>query len=285
MAAGNRVHYYHADACAFGGYFRRPIEHVIAPQAPMSLPPSGGYGFARAENFRIEGLVSFKSAFTQVSGHLSKKDRGGWVTLVTAVVEGFNALDIVTADRLCAQISTEHPLEGDNPKVTFLGTSFDNLKIAGYPIKVTLDFRICDQGNGDGYPDEPCVADKGFLKRVGEQYRQMNNAGKMPDWVKDRTIPDFIKERYQDGQVGKSGAVVSSVVRAASVVKEPDETFPGRPFGNVFEVPNFGRVFLGELLVDCKSYQLTMVRLELGCSADGQNSTASSKANGGTYPP
>jgi len=153
MAAGNRVHYYHADACAFGGYFQRPIEHVIAPQAPMSLPPSGGYGFARAENFRIEGLVSFKSAFTQVSGHLSKKDRGGWVTLVTAVVEGFNALDIVTADRLCAQISTEHPLEGDNPKVTFLGTSFDNLKIAGYPIKVTLDFRICDQGNGDGYPD------------------------------------------------------------------------------------------------------------------------------------
>jgi hypothetical protein len=279
MAASNRVHYYHADACAFGGYFQRPIEHVIAPQAPMSLPPSGGYGFARAENFRIEGLVSFKSAFTQVSGHLSKKDRGGWVTLVTAVVEGFNVLDIVTADRLCAQISTEHPLEGDNPKVTFLGTSFDNLKIAGCPIKVTLDLGICDQGNGEGYPDEACVADEGFLERVAEQYRRMNNAKNMPEWVKDRTIPDFIKERYQDGQVGESGAVVSTVVREAS------GSFPGRPFGNVFEVPSFGRVFLGELLVDCKSYQLTMVRLEQGCSADGQNSAASAKANGVTEPP
>ena len=130
MTATSRVHYFHADACAFGGYFERPIEHTIAPQAPMSLSPAGGYGSARSENFRLEGLVSYKSASTQVSGHLSKKDGGGWVTLVSAVVEGLNVLDVVTADRLCAQISTEHPLVGDSPKVTFLGTSLENLKIA-----------------------------------------------------------------------------------------------------------------------------------------------------------
>lgn len=48
MAASKRVHYFHADASAFGGYFERPIEHTIAPQAPMSLSPSGGYGSARS---------------------------------------------------------------------------------------------------------------------------------------------------------------------------------------------------------------------------------------------
>jgi len=133
MTATSRVHYFHADACAFGGYFERPIERTIVPQAPMSLSPAGGYGSARSENFRLEGLVSYKSASTQVSGHLSKKDGGGWVTLVTSVVEGLNVLDVVTADRLSAQISTEHPLVGDSPKVTFLGTSFENLKIAGCP--------------------------------------------------------------------------------------------------------------------------------------------------------
>jgi hypothetical protein len=61
--------------------------------------------------------------------------------------------------------------------------------------------------------------------------------------------------------------------------------FPGRPFGNALEVPGLGRLFLGELLVDCKSYQLTMVRMELGCPATGQSSAATAKANGGTYPP
>jgi hypothetical protein len=280
MTATSRVHYFHADACAFGGYFERPIEHTIAPQAPMSLSPAGGYGSARSENFRLEGLVSYKSASTQVSGHLSKKDGGGWVTLVSAVVEGLNVLDVVTADRLCAQISTEHPLVGDSPKVTFLGTSFENLKIAGYPIDVTLDLDICDQGNGHDYPGRPCVSDDQFLARVAQQYQRMNNAKDLPEWVKDRSIPDWIKQRYNsDGAKAGKGSVL------CSVVKETSGKFPGTPFCNVFEVPHLGRVFLGELLVDCKSYQLTMVRLELGCLADSNVGAATAKANGSTEPP
>jgi hypothetical protein len=281
MPATNRVHYFHADACAFGGYFERPIEHNVAPQAPMSLSPSGGYGSARSENFRLEGLMSYRSAYTQVAGHLSKKEGRGWVTLVTSVVEGLNVLDVITADRLSAQISTEHPLQGDNPKVNFLGTSFENLKVAGCPIDITLDFDICDQGNGTGYPGEPCITNDRFRRRVAEQYQGMSNPKNFPQWVKNRTIPDWIKDRYEwdDAQAENRGSVL------CSIVKEATGQFPGSPFGNVFEVPDFGRVFLGELLVDCKSYQLTMVRLELGCSGQGNLSASTAKANGGTEPP
>jgi hypothetical protein len=283
MVATKRVHYFHADACAFGGYFERPIEHTVAPQAPMSLSPSGGYGSARSENFRLEGLMSYKSASTQVSGRLSKKEGAGWVTLATSVVEGLNVLNVITADRLTAQISTEHPLKGDNPKVTFLGTSFENLKITGCPIDITLDFDICDQGNGSGYPSRPCIEDDQFLARVADQYQRMTNPEKFPKWVKDRSIPDWITERYQQGDK-QGGSVVCSIVKD-SIVKEANREFPGRPFGSVFEVPDFGRIFLGELLVDCTSYQLTMVRLELGCSGQGNLSASTAKANGGTYPP
>jgi hypothetical protein len=247
----------------------------------MSLSPSGGYGSARSENFRLQGLMSYKSAYTQVAGHLSKKDGHGWVTLVTSVVEGFNVLDVITADRLSAQISTEHPLEGDNPKVNFLGTSFENLKVAGCPIDITLDFDICDQGNGTGYPGEPCITNDRFRRRVAEQYQGMTNAKNFPQWVKNHTIPDWIEDRYEwdDAQAENSGSVL------CSIVKEATGQFPGTPFGNVFEVPDFGRVFLGELLVDCKSYQLTMVRLELGCFGQGNLSASTAKANGGTEPP
>ncbi len=279
MAATKRVHYYHADACGFGGYFERPFQHIVAPQAPMSLPTSGGYGSARSENFRLEGLVSYKSVSTQVSGQLNKKDGGGWLTLATAVVEGFNLLDVVTADRLVSQISTEHPLVGDNPTVTFLGSKIENLKIAGSPVQVTLDLDICNQGNG--YPSQPCVGDDRFLSQVTGQYQRINDAKCLPEWVKDRSIPDWIKDRYQwDAKKAcKSGSVL------CSVVKETSGEFPGRPFGNVFEVPGFGRVFLGELLVDCKSYRLTMVRTEMGSPSEGSSSAGTTEANGTTYPP
>src|SRR6202158_631391 len=173
MAVTNRVHYYHADASALGGYFESPVAQIIAPQASMSLSPAGGYGSVRSENFRIEGVLSYRSASTQVSGHLSKKEGKGWMTLVTSVVEGLNVLDVITADRLSVQISTEHPLERDYPKVTFLGTSFENFKVAGCPVDVSVDFNICDQGNGDGYRRESCVSSERFLARVAGQYERM----------------------------------------------------------------------------------------------------------------
>jgi hypothetical protein len=281
MATTSRVHYYHADASALGGYLERPIAQNIPPQVPMSLSPSGGYGHARTESFRIDGVLSYQSAYTQVSGRLSEKPDHGWVTLVTSVVEGLNVHEVITADRLVAQISTEHPLEGNYPRVTFLGTRFDNLKVAGCPIDVTLDLDICDQNLLKGYPAQSCISDKVFLARVAEQYRFMNDPKNLPKSVKNRSIPDWVKERYNPKtvQAGKRSSIVSSVV------KRTDGEFPGRQFGNVFEVPDVGRVFLGELLVDCQSYQLTMLRLELGCFSSGNTSAAVAKANGGTDPP
>jgi hypothetical protein len=279
--ATNRVHYFHAGACAFGGYFDSPIEANVAPQASLSLSPAGGYGSARAENFNVEGLLSYKSASTQVSGGLSKKPGGGWITLATSTVEGLDILGVITIDRLSAQISTDHPLEGDNPKVTFLGTSFENLKIAGCPVNVTLDLGICDQGNGNDYPSGPCVSDDRFLNRVAEQYRRINDSKNMPDWVKDRSVPDWIEQRYQwdSAKAKKSGSVLGSVV------KETTGKFPGTPFGNVFELPDIGRVFLGELLVDYGTFRLTMVRVEMGCRAHGSLAGPTSETNGTTRPP
>lgn len=281
MDVTHRVHYYHADASALGGYLESPVAQIIAPQASMSLSPAGGYGSARSENFRIEGALSYRSASTQVAGHLSKKEGKGWMTLVTSVVEGLNVLDVITADRLSVQISTEHPLKGDYPKVTFLGTSFENFKVAGCPVDVSVDFNICDQGNGYDYPSQSCVNSERFLARVAEQYTSMNDAKNLPKWVEDRTVPDWIKSRYRwdKKQAGKSGSVLGSVV------KEIKGEFPGRPFGNVLEVPEFGRVFLGELLVDCNSYQVTTLRLEMGCLGHGQLSGPVAQSNGGTISP
>lgn len=274
----DRVHYFHADTSALGGYIEGPNERAIPVQASLSLSPSGGHASARAENFELEGVLSYESAATEVSGRPSDQKGGGWITLATAVVEGLNVLDMITVDRLTAQISTEHPLMGDNPSVTFAGTSFENLKISGYPVDVRTGLDICNQGDVGEFPNQAYVNDQRFLARVADQYQRMNDADNLPEWVKDRSVPDWIKERYALDR-GQTIPVI------CSLVKQTDGKFPGRPFGNVLEVPGLGRVFLGELLVYPQYFHLSMLRVELKGRVRGNVGAGSMTANGVTFPP
>src|SRR6185312_381499 len=116
-----RTHYYFAEANAVSATLQTPLQAAVRPQAYLKLPDNGGYFSERAEKFRFEGVISVDSAYTQTAGYVNDKPDGGWVTLVTAVVEQLNVLDVVTADRVVAQISVEHPLTGYVPSVTFLG--------------------------------------------------------------------------------------------------------------------------------------------------------------------
>jgi hypothetical protein len=272
MAATNRVHYFHADACGFGGVFQSPIQQTIAPQASQSLPPSGGYGSVTTKNFQVQNLVSYSTASTQVSGQL---ESAGWVTLVTATLENLNVMGIVTADSLSAQVSTTHPLDGDNPTVSFLGTAFENLKIAGIPVKVTLDTNICAQTdmNSNGFPATSCVNDEGFLAQVAAQYQNMTKGKGVPNWITARYNPENLQDE-------ECGSVLCSVVSGVSGGSSSFATY-----GNVLVVPDFGNVYLGELMVDCKSYRLSALRLELSGRAQGQHNGATANANGTTYPP
>jgi hypothetical protein len=53
----------------------------------------------------------------------------------------------------------------------------------------------------------------------------------------------------------------------------------------VIEIPDFGRIFLGELLVTPSSVQLSMVRAELGCAITAQVSGGSTGVRGTMVPP
>jgi hypothetical protein len=52
----------------------------------------------------------------------------------------------------------------------------------------------------------------------------------------------------------------------------------------VLHVPGFGNIFFGELIVALNSYRLTMMRIEMGCLAEGNISAASAFSNGSTFP-
>ena len=174
-------HYFHAEAHALKGKLNLPIDAEIRPQAFVKLAGtlpdlSNGEGqrnylSQHAKNFRLEGVISYAAAHTQVSGHESKKHKGASVTLSTSVVEDLNVLNVVTADRVVAQISTTHFPDRYTPEVTFLGTHFENLRIARHKTEPFFKLDMCQQAlSGDAMR---VGHDEKFMAAVDAQYKTL----------------------------------------------------------------------------------------------------------------
>lgn len=265
-----RIHYYHADASSLGGALEHPVHKIVPSQAAVSLPATGGFTSARSGAFNFEEIASCEAAFTHASGGINKKN-GAWTTLVTSAVEDLNILEIVTADRVVAQISVEHPRVGYDPKVTFVGSQFVNLRIAGVLVEPVMNFRLLTPH--EDYPGCPSLRHEGFLKSVREQHRQRSEGAKPPKWALDRY--GWVDS---DKGIQERGHVVCSLVDSLK------GEFPGHSFGHVVEIPEFGKFLFGEVIVHHGTYQLTMVRAELGCAVHGSIGIATARGNGSTYP-
>jgi hypothetical protein len=274
-------HTYYAAADVLSADFEQPVNEKIQPRAQVKLPKDGHYQFKNADPFRLDGVISYRSGYTQVAGHRSPKQGHGFTTLSTSVVEDLNVLDVVTADRVVAQISTEHPVyDPDNgltdavPSVTFLGTRFDNLRIGGHRVEIERHVDILGPKPAD---ENSYFEDDGVLRRVSDQYDNINNARDLPEWASKQYSWDKAAAQRQ-------GKLQCSLVNRVTGA-------PGIQFGHVIEVPHFGKIFLAELTMqrekngtpepDKYSFHLTMIRLELGCLAQGNSGIVTAESNGG----
>src|SRR5882757_8891794 len=113
-ASKRRVFYYHADAAPIGGHFTRPAVHTAHSHGSSSLAQAGGHASARVSDYRIDGLVSADQVYSEVYGS-ENAATGSWTTVVTSVVEGLNVFETLTADRVVAILTVDHPIEGDHP--------------------------------------------------------------------------------------------------------------------------------------------------------------------------
>jgi hypothetical protein len=251
------VFHYHACAHAFGGQFSRPFHDLIEVQAPAVLPIVGGYGNSRVENFRYREFIHFTKAYTHVSGGFQESDKSN-NTLATATLEGLNILDVLTADRVVARLYTKHPHCKDEGFVSMAGSKFENLKIAGHPIDVELDFDLF----------------KNIRNFEEAQIAYKNNA-------------DFRKIAEDPFQTGRKLLLQKpNGAYLCSLVKETNIQHPGvERTGHCFYVPGFGRVFLAEVVIAHGERTLTMFRLELGSSIAGTGSGGYATSNGKNYPP
>jgi hypothetical protein len=313
-----RYHVYHAEAHVLSGNLKHPVDQPLETYARVALNNRRADHITQTvEGTSVEGLVSFKSGHTSVSGSQLKnkkdlwgRDHSGWVTLSTSVIEGLNVFEVITADRVVAQISTEHSdvqgqKPGHVPKVTFLGTRFENLRIAGYPVDVELNLGICGDTPKD---DQPYLADLAFLDRVQLQLDEITGAKDLPQDMEKKYKAEVayindLKNRA-DGQTKQNGysKLQCSLIKSIGPIPIPGV----RIFGNVIFIPDFGTVSLAEVEVgteashdtffeksqnisanetpDSNYFTLNMMNMHLGCIGGGTVVVAQSKSNGTTRP-
>jgi hypothetical protein len=275
-----RHHAYHAEAHVLQGHLRLPLVQEIKIQAYARLAEEGGYIAQHESNYRLESVISFRSAYTQVAGNPGLKPGHGWTTLATSVVEGLNILDVVTADRVVAQVSLDHPLEGYVPHVTFLGTRFENLKIAGHPVNLDLDPNLLGSKPEN---DAPYTGSSAFLDKVARQHEQVQ---KHPNLLEE------LLQRY----TGFSRDAENPEAVECSLVNQAEGAFPGRCHGHVIHVPDFGTICLANVRLEQSDYKpgvgiprktlvhLTMMDVKMGCVAEGGTGVGVIKTNGTTMP-
>jgi hypothetical protein len=278
----HRQFHYHASAHALSGELTRPVQRMIEVQAGISLPSTGGVGSSFVENFRVDEVVSFKRGYSHVSGSVKEENnRRIHTTHATAAVEGLNILDVVTADRIVARLSSsfEEPLAGapkpTEGKVLLVGSKFENLSIAGCPLDVELDHQLF---LGLGTFDAVRTA----WETAGSRLKGMASKVHAALLRDQKNLPP---------KLAPEGGLFSSIV---AQVHFKDPGFGKRqgefkhagiePLGDHgFDVVDFGKIFLGEVLCQHGRKTLTMLRVELGSPNGGGVTVVEGSSNG--WPP
>lgn len=266
-----RMFWYRGNAMAFGGRITSPVCESLDAQGSSVLPPTGGFASATAGPFDHRGIVSIERATSTVSGRSAEHDGiATRDTLVTVAVEGLNVLDVVTADRVVARMTSKHP-EGDGePEMLPFGSYFENLRIGGHPIELTPYPDLVRNGR---YRDVASTCSDRFIDAQGTPV-SLEEGGELrtDEWTPGAPSPVFedrllLAPLFDAGS--KNGyAPVGCEMRGA----------------NVIHVPGFGTIYLGEYLISRYSRRLTMLRIELGCPVEGTIVAANGGINGSDYP-
>lgn len=254
-----RFYSFRADANALGGFLNEPFEKIIPTLAPVSLPAVGGFASARSDAFNLDEIVSCACAHTRVSGR--QHADGSISILVAAVVEDLNILEVVRAERVVAQVSITIPDRGGPLRFSLAGTGFEGLRLAGRDCIPALNTALLEPRG-----DKSIHGPSGTWQDIEPPARAQTDD--VVNWFRGRG-----EDAYQ-WAMARHGWMMTTARKQGTVLCSLVDGFEGEELGescgHIVEIPGFGRIVLGELVVSSNSVQLVAIRAELGCPVNGQ---------------
>ncbi|HEY1468347.1 MAG TPA: choice-of-anchor P family protein [Candidatus Acidoferrum sp.] len=237
---------FHANAYALNASFHRPAICQIEAQAATCVPIFGGHAQSYARDFCVPRLARFQSAHSHVSG--SMQDENTATTQAITTILGLNIMDVITADRIVARLTSEHKLDEPEGHILAIGSTFENLRIAGFTFDIILrhDFLLESKTHA----------------QLAQRIPALKNDGRLAN--------------TKDG------------VALCSLVEKIKTDFPGLSDADkkkhIVDIPHLGTISFAEVLSMEGMKTLTMLRFDLG-SPDGGGGTAAVASTNGKPPP
>src|SRR5262249_32900380 len=241
-------------------HIRRPQDAVLSVQGSSALPVIGGHCESRVGPTTLGKWVTFESVETSAHGDYADAAHGvattrGEVafdgaethTRVSARVRGLAILGRVhIADLQLGMFSRNVPdMAQAQPSIRLEGNRLEGLRIDDSPLTIELaeDF-YCEHHTRDRLK---AAFDTGLPAEHHRMFLPVNFKG---EEEQVRTFPE------------------DAGVLKCSIVKHLDWAGTKHPtaeiFGHVVVVPNFGKIYFGEMFVTTHGRHLTMVRFQLG---------------------
>ena len=279
---------YSASTYAHAADFERPKKQTLAPQAAVVLPAQGGHGTNRVAEQRLDGLISFKAAYSEVGGSFDDC-HDTYTTRASSVIEGLNIGDMVTADRIISRLTIYYPAHGrDDPSFDITGSYFENLRIAGNLINVKLDTHLLHEYDtysklakahqrGDSDPLLLGIGLNGLkdeeVRDIEENYHALSGMGHIAKEWKDKSKRPAEKAFYRlsaANQIDFNRQVAPSEVKG---------------YGAIICIPKFGVVRLAEIVCHRHSRTLIMLQVQMCSAGHGTSTGPGSSGSGGSGGP
>jgi hypothetical protein len=242
----------------------------------VSLPVTGGLAESNLTAGSLENWVSYDSIVTSAHGDYVDADQGvattrgevafdaaPTVTRVKAAVRGLVILGRLKVAHAAMGLTSHSAVGREQPVIRPEGNVLDGVSIDGVRLAITLAedlYSECD------------TKDKLAKRHASLSPRQ-----------KRMFLPAANGVDAATGFPDANGTV------KCTIVQEIRWDGPAHPTAtihdHVVEVPDFGKIYFGEMFIKGNSRRLTMVRCQLGSPDGGEVAAAEGETNGDTWPP
>jgi hypothetical protein len=283
-------HMYHATAFGVSGELSRPAQRSIPAQATTTLAPGGGRGFDRVDNFQLDGLLSFRSSYTEVGGGFDDC-HNMHTSYASSVIEGLNIAGMITADRVVSRVAVYSGPEGSDDESSFdiTGSHFENLRICGHHVDVKLATHEFHKHDTYSKFETALQAKKAdhllFLSGLSKL-----DAKQLQDLEGDYHALQGVSKRISGWKQGtpkkRAGAAyLCSAAGHLDLTQHVGANSEIQGFGPIICVPKFGIIRLAEVVIHKNRRQLNMLRVDMCSTGTGTIHTGGSGGGGTpTYP-
>ncbi len=272
-----RRYVFRGHSSGVAAHIRRPQYRQLPVQGCSALPVTGGFHEMKLGPGQLDKWVSFEAVTTSARGDYVDPDEAvattrGEIpfdaaaseTRVTASVLGLVILGRVHIGHAAIGLTGRSPEGTAQPSIRLEGNVLEGVRIDDSRLKITLAEQFY------------CECD------TRHKLATRHAAGLPPEHARM-----FLPARSTDTELTvfpeANGTVKCTVVQEIAWEGAPHAT--ARIHGHVVHVPNFGKIYFGEMFVNDHTRHLTMVRFQLGSNDGGDVSAASGETSGMPYPP